>query len=239
MAAPVALIYLMAIAVRYSYEFVPDRAHIGLSPDYMIAFLCCCSWRQPRIGWPNALFGRPGWRSVSARSGAAAASRRCPRHHGPGGFCGSRRRAEVDRRLFLPGPGGGPFDRRSIACEQGSFVTALVLLGKGIGRPPVLRRCSIRGVGEPRRRHRTGDRPPIDSARFGKPSFALRCARPARRSPAEALPAFVHAQGQASLPCNAGKCSPGQSLINSSGRHFRHRRRSISCSRSGSGFSLL
>ena len=37
---PVALIYLMAIAVRYSYEFVPEHAHIGLSPDYVIVFLC-------------------------------------------------------------------------------------------------------------------------------------------------------------------------------------------------------
>ena len=36
---PAALIYLMAIAVRYSYEFVPDRAHIGMDlydpdPDF-------------------------------------------------------------------------------------------------------------------------------------------------------------------------------------------------------------
>ncbi len=46
----VALIYLMAIAVRYSYEFVPDRAHIGLSPDYMIAFLCLLQLAAPRIG---------------------------------------------------------------------------------------------------------------------------------------------------------------------------------------------
>ena len=47
---PVALIYLMAIAVRYSYEFVPDRAHIGLSPDYMIAFLCLLQLAAPQLG---------------------------------------------------------------------------------------------------------------------------------------------------------------------------------------------
>ncbi len=47
---PVALIYLMAIAVRYSYEFVPDRAHIGLSPDYMIMFLCLLQLAAPRMG---------------------------------------------------------------------------------------------------------------------------------------------------------------------------------------------
>ena len=44
-----ALIYLMAIAVRYSYEFVPDRAHIGLSPDYMIAFLCLLQLAAPHM----------------------------------------------------------------------------------------------------------------------------------------------------------------------------------------------
>ena len=46
----VALIYLMAIAVRYSYEFVPDRDHIGLSPDYLIAFLCLLQLAAPQIG---------------------------------------------------------------------------------------------------------------------------------------------------------------------------------------------
>ena len=46
---PAALIYLMAIAVRYSYEFVPDRAHIGLSPDYMIAFLCLLQLAAPHM----------------------------------------------------------------------------------------------------------------------------------------------------------------------------------------------
>jgi phosphatidylserine synthase len=47
---PVALIYLVAIAVRYSYEFVPDRDHIGLSPDYMIAFLCLLQLAAPQMG---------------------------------------------------------------------------------------------------------------------------------------------------------------------------------------------
>jgi len=47
---PVALIYLMAIAVRYSYEFVPDRDHIGLSPDYIIAFLCLLQLAAPQLG---------------------------------------------------------------------------------------------------------------------------------------------------------------------------------------------
>jgi len=47
---PVALIYLMAIAIRYSYEFIPDRAYIGLSPDYMIVFLCLLQLAAPRIG---------------------------------------------------------------------------------------------------------------------------------------------------------------------------------------------
>jgi CDP-diacylglycerol--serine O-phosphatidyltransferase len=47
---PVALIYLMAIAVRYSYEFVPDRDHIGLSPDYLIAFLCLLQLAAPQLG---------------------------------------------------------------------------------------------------------------------------------------------------------------------------------------------
>ncbi len=47
---PVALIYLMAIAVRYSYEFVPDRDHIGLSPDYLIAFLCLLQLAAPQFG---------------------------------------------------------------------------------------------------------------------------------------------------------------------------------------------
>ena len=50
MSIPVALIYLMAIAIRYSYEFVPDRALIGLSPDYMIAFLCLLQLAAPHIG---------------------------------------------------------------------------------------------------------------------------------------------------------------------------------------------
>jgi len=47
---PVALIYLMAIAVRYSYEFVPNRAHIGLSPDYLIVFLCLLQLAAPQLG---------------------------------------------------------------------------------------------------------------------------------------------------------------------------------------------
>ena len=47
---PVALFYLMAIAVRYSYEFVPDRDHIGLSPDYTIAFLCLLQLAAPLLG---------------------------------------------------------------------------------------------------------------------------------------------------------------------------------------------
>ena len=47
---PVALLYLMAIAVRYSYEFVPERAHIGLSPDYMIVFLCLLQLAAPWLG---------------------------------------------------------------------------------------------------------------------------------------------------------------------------------------------
>lgn len=47
---PVALIYLMAVAVRYSYEFVPDRVQIGLSPDYMIAFLCLLQLAAPQLG---------------------------------------------------------------------------------------------------------------------------------------------------------------------------------------------
>ncbi|MEE8352587.1 MAG: CDP-alcohol phosphatidyltransferase family protein [Rhodospirillales bacterium] len=47
---PAALIYLMAIAVRYSYEFVPNRDHIGLSPDYMIAFLCLLHLIAPQLG---------------------------------------------------------------------------------------------------------------------------------------------------------------------------------------------
>ncbi|MFP6742095.1 MAG: CDP-alcohol phosphatidyltransferase family protein [Alphaproteobacteria bacterium] len=50
LSVPVALIYLMAVAIRYSYEFVPDRAHIGLSPDYMIAFLCLLQLAAPQIG---------------------------------------------------------------------------------------------------------------------------------------------------------------------------------------------
>ena len=50
LSVPVALIYLMAIAVRYSYEFVPDAAHIGLSPDYLIAFLCLLQLAAPQIG---------------------------------------------------------------------------------------------------------------------------------------------------------------------------------------------
>ena len=47
---PVALIYLVAIAVRYSYEFVPDRDHIGLSPDFLIAFLCLLHLAAPQFG---------------------------------------------------------------------------------------------------------------------------------------------------------------------------------------------
>ena len=135
---PVALIYLMAIAVRYSYEFVPDRAHIGLSPDYMIAFLCPVA-----VGSATNRFGLH------------------PHAHGePGGFCGSRRRAfsltEVEGRAprrLLPlsaGPGGGPSDRRSIACKQGSFfVTAPwhCLDQPSVSR--VDRRCSLIDTGFP------------------------------------------------------------------------------------------
>ncbi len=47
---PAGLIYLMAITVRYSYEFVPDRDHIGLSPDYMIAFLCLLQLAASQLG---------------------------------------------------------------------------------------------------------------------------------------------------------------------------------------------
>ena len=47
---PVAVFYLLAIAVRYGYEFVPDRDHIGLSPDYMIAFLCLLQLAAPQLG---------------------------------------------------------------------------------------------------------------------------------------------------------------------------------------------
>ena len=47
---PVALIYLMAVAVRYSYEFVPDRDRIGLSPDYLIAFLCLLQLAASQLG---------------------------------------------------------------------------------------------------------------------------------------------------------------------------------------------
>jgi len=47
---PVALIYLVAIAVRYSYQFVPDRDHIGLSPDYIILFLCLLQLAAPQFG---------------------------------------------------------------------------------------------------------------------------------------------------------------------------------------------
>ena len=49
----VALIYLMAIAFRYSYEFVPDRAHIGLSPDYIILFLCLLQLATPQLVRPS------------------------------------------------------------------------------------------------------------------------------------------------------------------------------------------
>ena len=43
---PVAALHICAIAVRYSYEFVPDVPPAGLSPDYSILvfagfFLCC------------------------------------------------------------------------------------------------------------------------------------------------------------------------------------------------------
>lgn len=47
---PVAVIYLMAVAIRYSYEFVPDRAPIGLSPDYTIVFLCLIQLAAPQLG---------------------------------------------------------------------------------------------------------------------------------------------------------------------------------------------
>ncbi len=47
---PVAVIYLMAVAIRYSYEFVPNRAHIGLSPDYTIVFLCLTQLAAPQLG---------------------------------------------------------------------------------------------------------------------------------------------------------------------------------------------
>ena len=32
----VAILYLSAIAIRYSYEFIPDAQVYGLSPDYLI-----------------------------------------------------------------------------------------------------------------------------------------------------------------------------------------------------------
>ncbi len=35
----VAILYLAAIAIRYSYEFVPGGQVLGLSPDYLIALL--------------------------------------------------------------------------------------------------------------------------------------------------------------------------------------------------------
>jgi len=57
---PVAVIYLMAIAIRYSYEFVPNRANIGLSPDYMIVFLGLAQLAAPRLGAafvPTLTFG--------------------------------------------------------------------------------------------------------------------------------------------------------------------------------------
>lgn len=47
---PVALFYLMAIAVRYSYEFVPGSPSVGLSPDYMIACLCLLQLAAPLLG---------------------------------------------------------------------------------------------------------------------------------------------------------------------------------------------
>ena len=34
-----AILYLAAIAIRYSYEFVPGGQVLGLSPDYLIALL--------------------------------------------------------------------------------------------------------------------------------------------------------------------------------------------------------
>ena len=47
---PVALIYLVAITVRYSYEFVPDCPQIGLSPDYVIVFVCLLQLAKPQMG---------------------------------------------------------------------------------------------------------------------------------------------------------------------------------------------
>ncbi len=47
---PVALIYLVAITVRYSYEFVPDCSQIGLSPDYVIVFVCLLQLAKPQMG---------------------------------------------------------------------------------------------------------------------------------------------------------------------------------------------
>ena len=47
---PVALIYLVAITVRYSYEFIPDCPQIGLSPDYVIVFVCLLQLAKPQMG---------------------------------------------------------------------------------------------------------------------------------------------------------------------------------------------
>ena len=47
---PVALIYLVAITVRYSYEFIPDCPQIGLSPDYVIVVVCLLQLAKPQMG---------------------------------------------------------------------------------------------------------------------------------------------------------------------------------------------
>ena len=83
---PVALIYLVAIAVRYSYEFVPDRDHIGLSPDYMIAFLCLLQLAAPQFG---SAFAPTLMASLAGFAALAVASFPSPKLKGQTlvGFC--------------------------------------------------------------------------------------------------------------------------------------------------------
>ena len=45
----VALGHLMAIAIRYSYEFVPDAPRSGLSPDYSIVAFSICYLAKPLL----------------------------------------------------------------------------------------------------------------------------------------------------------------------------------------------
>lgn len=46
----VALLYLAAIAIRYSYEFVPEAQALGLSPDYLIALLALVYLARDALG---------------------------------------------------------------------------------------------------------------------------------------------------------------------------------------------